>query len=62
MDKGPDRLQSRFGNNTKTIPYTAEHLVCQQSTGVSMRGTKSERKAYLVYLCLEMPDRGVLER
>ena len=27
-----------------------------------MRGTKSERKAYLVYLCLEMPDCGVLER
>ena len=27
-----------------------------------MRGTKSEQKAYLVYLCLEMPNRRVLER
>jgi hypothetical protein len=48
--------------NTKTIPNKAKHLVCYQSTGVSMRGTKSERKAYPVYLFLELLDRGVLER
>ena len=63
---GSDRQRTRPSTvsvwRSTQIPFPRGRSTLFDTRARSILGTKSGRKAYSVYMCFEIPDRGVLER